>query len=131
MVKCNCGKKENPTIMKEFFKYNFKYIVQITVVTLLIILLVRSCTTVPDKNQLLEYKLDQINSNIDSLKKINSDLDLKIIEYKKEINKIDSTIAKIKLQRTTVNNYFEMKKKEIIGMDKKQVDSTLRKRYNY
>jgi uncharacterized protein YlxW (UPF0749 family) len=117
--------------MKEFFKHNFKYIIQITVVMLLVILLVRSCTTVPNKNDLLEYKLDQLNKNIDSLKKSNSNLDLKIKKYQEDINKIDSTIAKIKIQRTTVNNFFEMKKKEIIGMDKKQVDSTLRKRYNY
>ncbi len=117
--------------MKEFFKYNFKYIIQIVVVSLLLILIIRSCTTVPNKNELLEYKLEQLNKNIEDLKKSNSNLDLKIKEYNVDINKIDSTIKKIKTQRTTINNYFEVKKKEIIGMDKKQVDSTLRKRYKY
>ncbi len=117
--------------MNEFFKHNFKYIVQIVVVTLLVILLVRSCTTVPDKNELLQYKIDQLNKNIDSLKKINSNIDLNIVEYKNEIKKIDSTISEIRVQRTTINNYYEQKKKKVIGMDKKQIDSTLRDRYRY
>ena len=56
--------------MREFLKHNFKTIVQIVAVLLLVILLVRSFTSIPDRSELLKYKLDQLDNNIDSLKKI-------------------------------------------------------------
>ena len=54
--------------MREFLKHNFKTIVQIVAVLLLVILLVRSFTSIPDRSELLKYKLDQLDNNIDSLK---------------------------------------------------------------
>jgi len=117
--------------VREFLKYNFKTIVQIVVVLLLVILLVRSFTTIPDRSELLKYKLDQIDKNIDSLKKIQLKLSDSISVYKKQIEKIDSNISNIRIQKKTINNYYEIKEEEIKGYNKRQIDSLLKVRYKY
>lgn len=117
--------------MKEFIKYNFKTIVQIVVVLLLVILLVRSFTTIPDRSELLKYKLDQIDKNVDSLKKIQLKLSDSLFVYKKQIEKIDSSITNIRIQKKTINNYYEIKEEEIKGYNKRQIDSLLRVKYKY
>jgi F0F1-type ATP synthase membrane subunit b/b' len=117
--------------VREFLKHNFKTIVQIVVVLLLVILLVRSFTTIPDRSELLKYKLDQIDKNIDSLKKIQLKLSDSISVYKKQIEKIDSNISNIRIQKKTINNYYEIKEEEIKGYNKRQIDSLLKVRYKY
>lgn len=117
--------------MREFLKYNFKTIVQIIVVLLLVILLVRSFTTIPDRSELLKYKLDQIDKNIDSLKKIQLNLSDSLSVYKKQIEKIDSSIKNIRTEKKTINNYYEVKGEEIKGYNKRQIDSLLRLKYKY
>ena len=91
--------------MREFLKHNFKTIVQIVAVLLLVILLVRSFTSIPDRSELLKYKLDQLDNNIDSLKKIQLKLADSLSVYKKEIEKIDSNITNIRVEKKTINNY--------------------------
>lgn len=98
---------------------------------LLVILLVRSFTTIPDRSELLKYKLDQIDKNIDSLKKIQLKLSDSISVYKKQIEKIDSNISNIRIQKNTINNYYEIKEEEIKGYNKRQIDSLLKVRYKY
>jgi hypothetical protein len=44
---------------------------------------------------------------------------------------IDNKLSDLKIERNTVNNFYDKKKDTITQMDKRQVDSTLRKRYNY
>ena len=58
-------------------------------------------------------------------------LDESINEYKKQIEKIDSTISNIKVKKEVVNNYYEQKGKEIKDANVKQVDSLLRLRYKF
>lgn len=117
--------------MREFLKYNFKTIVQVVVVLLLVILLVRSFTAVPDRSELLKYKLDQLDKNIDSLKKIQLKLSDSLSVYKKQIEKIDNSIKNIRVEKKTINNYYEIKGEEIKGYNKKQIDSLLRLKYKY
>jgi len=117
--------------MREFLKYNFKTIVQIIVVLLLVILLVRSFTTIPDRSELLKYKLDQLDKNIDSLKKTQLKLSDSLSTYKKQIEKIDSSIKNIRIEKKTINNYYEVKEEEIKGYNKRQIDSLLRLKYKY
>lgn len=117
--------------MREFLKYNFKTIVQIVVVLLLVILLVRSFTTIPDRSELLKYKLNQIDKNVDSLKKIQLKLSDSLSIYKQQIEKIDSNIKNIKIEKKTINNYYELKGEEIKGYNKRQIDSLLRLKYKY
>jgi hypothetical protein len=97
----------------------------------LIVLVIRAFTPVEDKSELLKYKLEQLDLKINNLKEDQKKLNDSIYVYKKEILKIDSTISKIKTDRRTINNYYEVEKENILTFDAKQVDSALRKRYNY
>jgi septal ring factor EnvC (AmiA/AmiB activator) len=117
--------------MKEFFTKNFRDIVLILLGCLLIFLLVRACTPIPDKSELLKYKLEELDKKIIEAQKRQKQLDDSITMYKKDIQRIDENIENIRSQKTVINNYYEQKKKEIPGMTNKQIDSTLRKRYNY
>jgi hypothetical protein len=58
-------------------------------------------------------------------------LDDSIARYKKDIERIDENIENIRSQKTIINNYYENKAKTIPGMTNKQIDSALRKRYNF
>ncbi len=117
--------------MKDFFKYNFKFIIQSIGTILLIVLVIRAFKPAEDRSELLKYKLEQLDLKIDGLKKEQKKLNDSILVYKKDILKIDSTIAKIKTDRRTINNYYEVEKENILTFDAKQVDSALRKKYNY
>jgi septal ring factor EnvC (AmiA/AmiB activator) len=123
------GKKQNN--MKEFFTKNFRDIILILLGCLLVFLLVRTFTPVPDKSELLKYKIEELNKKILEAQKRQKQLDDSIALYKKDIQRIDENIQNIRSQKTVINNYYEQKKKEIPGMTNKQIDSTLRKRYNY
>jgi len=117
--------------MKKFLKTYYKEIIQVGLGLLLIFLLVRTFTPVPDKSELLKYKLEKLDQNINKMKQLQLQLNDSITSYKKDIDKIDENISKIKVEKTTVNNFFEQKKEEIKGMDKKEIDSSFKQRYKY
>lgn len=117
--------------MKDFFKYNFKFIVQSIGTILLIVLVIRAFTPVEDRSELLKYKLEQLDLKINDLKNQQKKLDESILNYKKDILKIDSTILKIKTERKTINNFYEIERDVILTYDAKQVDSALKERYKY
>lgn len=117
--------------MKGFIKTYYKEIIQVVLGLLLVFLLVKTFTPAPDKSELLKYKLEQLNQNINKMKQLQLQLNDSIVSYKKDIKKIDENISKIKIEKSTVNNFFEQKKEEIKGMDKKEIDSSFRQRYKY
>jgi septal ring factor EnvC (AmiA/AmiB activator) len=112
--------------MKEYM--NKTIMILILVVT--VVLLIKSF--IPErKDDLLKYKLEQLDIQIDSLKKQQIKLLDRIGTYKKEISKIDSTISNIRSSRTTINNFYELKEDSIKGMERKQIILELKKRYKY
>jgi len=117
--------------MKGFIKTYYKEIIQIVLVLLLVFLLVRTFTPAPDKSELLKYKLEQLDQNINKMKQLQLQLNDSISSYKKDIDKIDENISKIKSEKTTINNFYEQKKEKIEGMSKKEIDSTFKQRYKY
>ena len=117
--------------MKNFIKTYYKEIIQVGLGLLLIFLLVKTFTPAPDKSELLKYKLEQLDQNINKMKQLQLQLNDSISSYKKDIDKIDENIAKIKSEKTTINNYFEQKKEKIEGMSKQEIDSTFKQRYKY
>jgi len=131
MVTSNLIKKKNTNRMKEFVINNFQFIIQSIGTILLIVLLIRSCSPVEDRSELLQYKLDQLDTKIEDLNKQQKMLNDSIIGYKKDILKIDSTISKIKTDRKTINNYYEVQRDIILGYTAKQIDSALRIKYKY
>jgi len=117
--------------MKEFFLKYFKEILLVVFGIVLIFLIVKIYTPAPDKSDLLKYKLNQLDETISDLKKRQKDLDDSIAKNKEEITQIDKNIEDIKSQKTTINNYYEIKDKEIPKWTNKRVDSAFRVRYKY
>ena len=56
--------------MKGFIKTYYKEIIQVVLGLLLVFLLVRTFTPAPDKSELLKYKLDQLDKNINKMKQL-------------------------------------------------------------
>jgi peptidoglycan hydrolase CwlO-like protein len=117
--------------MKEFFLKYFKEILLVVFGIVLIFLIVKIYTPAPDKSDLLKYKLNQLDQTISDLKKRQKDLNDSITKNKEDIIQIDKNIDDIKSQKTTINNYYEIKDKEIPKWTNKQVDSAFRARYKY
>jgi phage shock protein A len=82
-------------------------------------------------SELDKYKLEQLDKDIDSILKKQQLLDKRILEYKTELNKIDSTIAQVRNQKTIIKEYYKEKGEEITGMKPSQIDSLFHKRYKY
>ena len=132
MGQSDCNKKENTnTKMKRFITKYYKEIGLVLLISVVVFLLVKIFTPAPDKSELLKYKLQQLDSTINNLKQKQKDLDDSISFYKKDIERIDENINNIRSQKTVVNNNYEKKAKEIPGLTNQQVDSSLRKRYNF
>lgn len=117
--------------MKDFVKKYTKEILLVLLIGVVIFLAVKILTPAPDKSELLKYKLDQLDNKINGLKDKQKQLDDSISIYKKDIERIDENIENIRSQKTVINNFYEKKNKEINGMTNQQVDSSLRKRYNF
>ena len=131
MVKSNSGKKENNGKMMDFVKNNFRDIILTLLGCLLVYLLVRTFSPTPDNSELLNYKLEQLDNKILETEKRQKQLDDSLALYKKDILRIDKNIDNIKVQRTVIYNYYQEKQKEISGFTNKQIDSSLRQRYNF
>ena len=117
--------------MRKFLDDNFKYIL-IGIGTVVLYILLMDLMT-PSNGMTKEdlNKIEQIVTDINLLIESQKKLDESINEYKKEIEKIDSTISNIKVKKEVVNNYYEQKGKEIKDANVKQVDSLLRLRYKF
>jgi chromosome segregation ATPase len=88
-------------------------------------------TPKPEMSELDKYKLNQLNKDIQDIKNNQIKLDSTINNYEKEISKIDSTLAKVRNQKTIVKEYYKEKGEEITGMKPSQIDSLFHKRYKY
>lgn len=117
--------------MKKFLIKNYKDVLLVVLTLLLTIILVKLFRPVEDRTELLKYKLEQLDQNINKMKELQLKLNDSIVSYKKDIEKIDQNISKIKLEKTVINNYYEQKKEKIEGMGKKEIDSTFKQRYKY
>lgn len=117
--------------MKEFFTYNWKTITLTILGVIFIYLLVRVFTPTSDMSELNKYKLEQIDNKINDIKKLQKDLKDSIGVYRFKIQEIDKRIAKIKIERSEINNYYSIKEKEIKKTNNKEIDSLLRNRYNF
>jgi len=131
MVQSNISKEKNKRVMVNFITKYYREILLVVFAITLTIVLIKVFTPTPDKSELLKYKLNQLDKKIDYAEKKRKQLDDSIAVYKESIKRIDANIADIRSQKTTINNYYENKGKEIVGYTNKQIDSALSKRYNY
>jgi hypothetical protein len=117
--------------MKKFIKKYYKEVIIAVLVIVLTLLVVKIFSPVPDKSELLKYKLEQLDLKIKDLKQKQKQLDDSIFLYKKDITRIDENIKNIRSQRTIINNFYELVDKKISTYTPAQIDSAFKKRYNY
>lgn len=117
--------------MKEFLVKNWKTITLIFLGVIFVYLLVRVFTPPKDVSDLNKYKLEQIDKHIEEMKNLQKSLSDSIQSYQEKIDNIDEKISKIKIEKKEVNNFYTQKREEIQNADKRQIDSLLRKRYNF
>lgn len=115
------------TYIKKYWKTSLMIIVGVGILYLVVFL----ATPKPQMSELDKYKLEQIDKNIEQLKKLQENLNDSLSVYQKKISEIDEKISTIKIERKEVNNYYTLKKEEIKNADKRQIDSLLRSRYNF
>ena len=123
--------KNEKRTMKDFLKFNFKYILLTVFGVLLVYLLIRTFNKDTNNPELMEFKLNQIDNKIKTLNTKLDNYNDSILFYKKEIMKLNTEISKIRIKKTVVNNFYEEKTEEIKILNAKEVDSILRKRYKY
>lgn len=124
-------KKENKTVIKEFLIKNYSNIILTLMGGLLIYLLVRTFTPIPDNSELVKYKLEKIDEEIKDLSEQRKKIDESISLYNEKIKKIDESISKIKIEKTVVNNYYEIKENKLSKSTAREIDSLLKERYKY
>jgi len=124
-------KKENKTIIKEFLIRNYSNIILTLMGGLLIYLLVRTFTPIPDNSELVKYKLEKIDEEIKDLSEQRKKIDKSIELYNEKIKEIDESISKIKIEKTVVNNYYEIKENKLSKSTAREIDSLLKARYKY
>ena len=117
--------------MKQFLTKYYKDLLLLVLTIILTIILIKIFSPIEDRSELLKYKLEQLDQNINKMKQLQLQLNDSISTYKKDIEKIDENISKIKTEKTTINNFYEQKKEEINGMTKKEIDSSFKQRYKY
>jgi septal ring factor EnvC (AmiA/AmiB activator) len=117
--------------MKTIFLNNYKTLLYILFGVGALYLMVLFFTPKPEMSELDKYKLNQLNKDIQDIKNNQIKLDSTINNYEKEISKIDSTLAKVRNQKTIVKEYYKEKGEEITGMKPSQIDSLFHKRYKY
>ena len=117
--------------MKSYVEKYWKHVVGVVLFFTLLYLVVYLATPKPKMSELDKYKIDQLNKKIEELKNLQKSLNDSLNIYQQKIDKIDDKISNIKVEKKEVNNYYTQKKEEIKNADKKQIDSLLRKRYNF
>lgn len=115
----------------DIIKKYYKQVIFIILGVALLYLVVYLATPKPQMSELDKYKLKQLNQDISKILENQKKLDIKIDTYKKELVKIDSIISKVKNQKTIIKEYYKEKGEKIDKMNKTQLDSLFRKRYNY
>jgi uncharacterized protein YlxW (UPF0749 family) len=117
--------------MREYLSKNFKYIMIPILILIIGILIYDIASKDNGMSQEDKKRLEQLDKDINSMIEHQKQLDIKIGEYNKEIEKVDSVISNIKVKKEVVNNYYQQKGEEIRNADVKQIDSLLRSRYKF
>jgi len=117
--------------MGNFISKNYQNIILTLLGVLLIFLLIRTFTPVPDNSELVKYKLEKLDEHINTINEQRKKIDESIILYNQKIQKIDSTLSKLKIEKNIVNNFYEIKENKLSKSTAKEIDSLLRNRYNY
>ena len=118
-------------ITKEIFVKYFREILILVLGVILVFLLMKIYDKSNDNSELINYKLQVLDKEINELYEQRKNIDKSISQHNKNIQKIDSSINSLKIEKTTINKFFQIKENEIRQADARKVDSLLRLRYRY
>jgi septal ring factor EnvC (AmiA/AmiB activator) len=117
--------------MKEFVLKYFREIIIVVFAVIISFFMFKIYGTSKDNSDLIKYKLDVLDKEINRLYDQRKSLDSSINVHNKNIQKIDSSLSNLKIEKTTVNKFYQVIENEIRQADAKKVDSLLRLRYRY
>lgn len=117
--------------MKEFVLKYFREIIIVVFAVIITFFVIKIYGTNTDNNELIKYKLDVLNKELIKLQGQRKSLDSSILVHNINIQKIDSAISNLKIEKTTINKIYQIKASEIREADARKVDSLLRLRYRY
>jgi hypothetical protein len=123
--------KNDKGLMKELFIKYFREILILVFGVTIILLLVGIFKPSNDNSELIKFKLDTLNKEIEGLYKQQRGIDSCIRNTNENIKKIDNQIDSIKVEKKTINNIYNTNSTKIKNFDAKQTDSLLRIRYRY
>jgi chromosome segregation ATPase len=117
--------------MKELFIKYFREILILVFGITIVALLIGIFKPSNDNSELIKFKLDTLNKEIEGLYNQQKSIDSCIRNTNDNIKKIDNQIDSIKIEKTTINNVFNSNSTKIKNFDAKQTDSLLKIKYRY
>lgn len=117
--------------MKEFVVKYYKEILIAVFGVVIIFLLLKVYGKTTDNSDLIKFKMEILDKEINELYNQRKSLDSSINLHNENIKKIDKALSGLKIEKTTINKFYQIKENEIKGADAKKVDSLLRLRYGY
>ena len=115
----------------EFVKKYWKYVVGVILTIFVLYLIIYLATPKPEMSELDKYKLEQLDKDINLIIENQKKLDKQIEGYKNELSQIDSTIAKVKNEKTIIKEYYKEQGEKITEMKPSEIDKLFHDRYKY
>ena len=117
--------------MKQFLVTYFKEILLFVFAIIIFIFLYKIYFINTDNSELIKFKLETLDKEINQLYEQRKSLDSSIDARNKNIEKIDSALNNLKVEKTTINEIYQVTATEIKQADAKKTDSLLRLRFRY
>jgi hypothetical protein len=117
--------------MKEFILKYFREILILVFGVIISVFLYKLYFISTDNSELIKFKLETLDKEINELYNQRKSLDSSINARNKNIQKIDSALNNLKIEKTTINEIYQVSATKIKQADAKQTDSLLRLRYRY
>lgn len=117
--------------MKEFLLKYFREILLVVFAIIIIFFILKIYGTSNDNSELIKYKLEVLDKEIEDLYNQRKSLDSSINVHNENIKKIDKAINNLRIEKTTIYRVYEVKENEIKNADARKVDSLLRVKYRY
>lgn len=115
----------------EFVKKYWKYVVGVILTIGVLYLIIYLATPKPEMSELDKYKLEQLDKDINLIIENQKKLNKQIEGYKNELSHIDSTISKVKNQKTIVKEYYKEQGEKITEMKPSEIDKLFHDKYKY
>ena len=112
-----------------FLKNNYKTIINFIFGLFILYYLIFFLTPKVKMSTEQRFKIDSLNTSINSLQQQQIKLDNNIYEYNQKISQIDNSIDKIKNEKTIIREYYHEKIINVDNLSTSEIDSFFANRY--